>query len=496
MKIKFFLKICFLFFLVACGGVNADSFLKGVHRFKLDNGITVLIVSRGEAPVFSAFTRIKVGNIEESPHATGLAHFFEHMAFKGTPTIGTKNYQLEKGLLEEIHELGTKIVLLKKRGMQDKDLKSYQEQFKTLEEEYKKFIIPNEFVRVLQRHGGADLNANTSNDFTNYYVSLPSNRLEMWAYMESERLLNPVYREFYKEREVVAEERRMRYENSPDGQIYEAFVSEAFQTSPYKNNVIGKPEHIANYTYEQARAFHDRYYIPSRMVISLVGDLDVKKTLEVVKHYFEKLPTRPDSITQILPESLEGFPKSKTIRGQGGARMYVGFYRPAYPHVDDKVFDVLDTLLCQGRTSRLYASLVLEQKLASQVGCDASLPGTRLDGLFTIYAQPLPPHTNQDLFQGILEELHKLKTELVTSAELEKVKNNVDAHRVWAMKSNMGLASTLSFYESLTGNWNNLNTLIDEIKKIQAEDIQAVAKHYFISERQVTAFFEPQMETK
>lgn len=479
------------FTLLSCSPSGSKSLEDMVDEFTLDNGLKVLLVKREGAPVFSAYLRVNVGNIEEPQGSSGLAHFFEHMAFKGTPTIGTRDYESEKKLLLEIHTLGTQIVQQRKKGVDPKTLEPIVKRMEEVEAEHQKLLIKNEFVRIYQRNGGTDINATTSNDYTSYFVSLPSSKLGLWAHMESDRLLNPVLREFYKEKDVVAEERRMRYDTNPDGRLYEAYLFKAFNKSPYRINVIGIPEEIQGYTYKAAKDFYKKYYIPSRMVLAVVGNFNKSQAKKLIKKFFGRLPSKEDLKKEFPTEEFnKSYPREHKLFGKDEARFYIGFHRPAYPNPNDEVFDVIEGLLCDGRTSRLYSVLVNQKKMASRVSCYSSLPGSRLDGLFTFYATPLKGYTNQGIAKEILKQLTIIKEQPVSQKELDKIKNRIDANLIWGLKSNMGLARMLTYFESLTGSWKYLLDIRGKIDKITPADIQRVSKKYFVPGRQVMVSLE------
>lgn len=463
-----------------------------VKRIVLDNGLKVLLLKREGAPVFSSQIKIKVGNIEEEDGHRGLAHFFEHMAFKGTQTIGTKDYNKEKIILDRIFKIGTVIVEMKKQGKKPDDYQDLIEERKKLEDEQKQYQVRNEFMRIYQENGGVDLNATTSNDYTTYYVSLPVNKLELWAYMESERLKSPVLRDFFTEVDVVAEERRMRIDNTPQGKIYEAFMNLAFDKSPYKTVVIGPASDIQLYTPGVALDFYHKYYTPSRVVIALVGNFDVDEAEGIVRKYFSNLKSSSKKTEEVKSEILDEktFPRENVITSPEKPRFYLGYHRPTHPDPDDIVFDALQSILCEGKTSRLYKKLTLEEQKVSFVTCYASVPGARLDSLFTFYSMPLDGFTNRDIKDEIKKELIRLGQEGPTEDELQIVKNKIDAYIVYSLQSNSGLASQLAFYESLTGNWEYLYHLQDRLHSITKEDIQRVVKTYFVDSKEVTTYME------
>lgn len=465
-----------------------------VERMVLDNGMRVLLVRRNGPPIFSGYVRFKVGNLEEPEGYSGLAHFFEHMAFKGTPTIGVEDFGAEEKLLEKIHFLGTK--LTKERNTLSKaESAQLRTEFNDLQEAHQKLIVKNEFTRIYARNGSADMNATTSSDFTSYYTSLPSNKLELWAFLESERIKRPVLREFFKERDVVGEERRMRYDNSPEGQLFEAFMNRSFDKGPYKTLSIGSSEEIASYTPDVALEFRSKYYVPSRMVVAIVGNFNVDEAKTYIREYFGDLKDYRNQDYPYIDEPLaEDFPRQVTISGKDRARFYLGYHRPAYPHPDDKVFDVIHSLFCDGRTSYLYKTLVTDEKIAASVSCYSSLPGARLPGLFSFYAVPFAGHSNQEVEQRLIEILQAYQNRDVTDQDIQKVANRIEVDTLRELRGNMGLAGLLSYYEILSGDWQYIYQVINDVKGVDAEDIKRVIQKYFVPARQVSAYYETHVE--
>jgi predicted Zn-dependent peptidase len=461
-----------------------------VRRIKLDNGMTILLLKREGAPIFAAQIKVKVGGIEEEPGASGLAHFFEHMAFKGTDKIGTKDYEKEKPLIDQMAVVGTKIAEMKRDGKGPEAYQDLMAQRKDLEKQLAQYEVKNEFVDIFQRNGGADLNASTSNDFTTFYVSMPSNKLELWAYLESTRLGTRVLRELFSEVDVVAEERRMRYEDSPDGHLYEAYNATAFKVSPYGVPVIGYAKDIQTYTPELAQNFYKKYYVPARMVVAVVGNFDLDAADAMMRKYFSRIPKGVNPPMDFPKEPLTGFPRDVTLTGPEKSRFYLGYHRPAHPHPDDIVMDVIQNILCEGRTSRLYKRLVLDEKKVAAVDCYSSIPGARLDSLFTFFAVPLQGHNNHEIITNIKEVVAKLAEEGPTEQEMQIVKNNIDAELIYSLDSNDGLASQLAFYESLTGDWQYIYELQDRVHSITADDVKRVLKSYFNPDREVAALYE------
>src|SRR6202158_945148 len=248
--------------LVSAAFVTAQdvaSFEKRITVKKLQNGLTVMICERPEAPVFSFFTLVDAGSVQDPMGQTGMAHMFEHMAFKGTDKIGTTNYAVEKVALEKVEQTYAAYIAerVKPVGRDEKKLKDLEKAWSDAVAEANKYVKPNEFPQIVEINGGEDLNANTSDDETNYFYSFPENRLELWAYLESERFLHPVMREFYKERNVVIEERRMRVDSNPIGRLLEQFTTAAFQAHSYHRPGIGWISDLNSFSATDAKQFFD-----------------------------------------------------------------------------------------------------------------------------------------------------------------------------------------------------------------------------------------------
>ena len=468
-----------------------------VKEIVLENGMTFLLLKRGQAPVFSAQIDVKVGSIEEESGESGLAHFFEHLAFKGTETIGTKDFSKEKPILDEILKIGTEIVERKKAKQDPKDYEPLVKRMEELQKEQAKYTVPNELLKIVQKNGGLNFNASTGNDFTSYYVSFPSHKMELWAYLESERLKNRIFREFFTEIDVVKEERRMRIDNSPEGRMFETFLKTAFQKNPYKILPIGLPEDIATSTPKKALDFYQRYYTPSRMVAVLVGDFNIVDAERIIRRYFSKLPKVQEMHKEFPKEVLDdSFPRMVTVFDDVSPRLYLGFYRPAYDDPDDIVLDVVKSVLCDGKTSRFYKRLILEEKKAASVSCSSAFPGVRLDNFFLILALPVHDVSVQDVEKIILDEIEKLAKTGPTQRELEIVKNQIDADLIYSLRENSGLASSLAFYEILTGDWRYIYDLQKRVHEISSEDVKRVVGKYFVKERKVSGYLERRQDGK
>ena len=274
---------------VICRAQDLASFEKRTTVKVLPNGLTVVVVERPEAPVFSFFTHVDVGSDREYPGITGLAHMFEHMAFKGTDQIGTTEYAKEKPALDKVEQAYQAYLREREKpvGGDEKKVAELQAAWQQAMKEAQKYVKENQFGQIVEENGGVGLNAFTSNEETAYHYSFPSNRVELWAYLDSERFLHPVFREFYKEREVVHEERRMRTESSPFGRLFEQALATAFTAHPYGQPIVGWPSDLESFSATDAAAFYKKNYVPANMVIALVGDLKAAEVMPVIEKYFE-----------------------------------------------------------------------------------------------------------------------------------------------------------------------------------------------------------------
>ncbi len=275
--LKSFSPIFIIFIATLCSAQDLASFEKHVLVKKLPNGLTAIVCQRPDsAPVFSFNTNVDAGSVQDPMGKTGLAHMFEHMAFKGTDTIGTKNYSAEKVALAKVEKAYAAYLHERDKpvGRDEAKLKQLEKAWQDGIKDAQQYVVPNEFGEIIERNGGEDLNASTSDDNTEYHYSFAVNRLEIWAYLESERFIHPVFREFYKERNVVIEERRMRTDSNPIGRLVEQFIAEAFAAHPYHRPTIGYLSDLNSFSATDAEAFFNTYYIPSNMVVAVAGDVD------------------------------------------------------------------------------------------------------------------------------------------------------------------------------------------------------------------------------
>ncbi|MDZ8106828.1 MAG: pitrilysin family protein [Nostoc sp. DedQUE12a] len=459
-----------------------DRVIKELTEFRLDNGLKFIVLERHQAPVVSFLTYADVGGVDEPDGKTGVAHFLEHLAFKGTTRIGTEDYKAEKPLLERLEQLDAEILAAKADGKKD-EVARLEAEFKQVESQAAKLVKQNELGRIVEQAGGVGLNATTSSEATRYFYSFPANKLELWMSLESERFLDPVIRrEFYKERDVILEERRMRVDNSPIGAMLEKFIDTAYKVHPYRRPVIGYDKDIRNLTPEDVQKFYDAYYVPNNLAIAIVGDVNPTEVKKLAQTYFGRYQAKAKGSPKIPVEPQQKQTREVTLQLPSQPLYLEGYHRPSITHPDNVVYEIIGSLLSDGRTSRLYKSLVEKQRLALNAQGFSGFPGDKYPNLMLFYALTAPGHTVDELAIALRQEIEKLKTEPVAADELQRVKTQARADLLRALKSNTGMAQQLLEYEVKTGSWRNLFKELDEIAAVTPGDIQRVAKATFTPE--------------
>ena len=481
--------------LLTAQGVGGQEISLDVTEQTLTNGMKLLIVPMRSSFTFSAYLRFKIGSAQEQAGKTGLSHMLEHMMFKGTRLIGAVDTEAEEPILEKLdglhqelsklHEAEQSPLTLKDPGRRLALEKEIAETTATL----KRFIIPNEFWQIYQRHGAVGLNASTSRDGTQYHVSLPSNRLELWAFLESDRIENPVFRDFYTERAVVREERRQRYEANPEGALLESLFALAFAAHPYRNPVIGWPSDTENLLRPDAMRHFKTFYAPNNMVAVLVGDLDPERTARIIEEEFGSIPPQPLPELRITQEPPQRGERRASIRFDAQPRMMIGYHIPALGHADTYALQVAATILGSGRTSRFYRGLIDGKRLASSI--EASTTPNRDPGLLIISAVPRAPHTLEELEKGIDAEIERLKESIVTDRELQRVRTQLEADLVRSLRSPASLAAQLGSAQALAGDWRYLLESRKRMKAVTADDVQRAVKTYLAPENRTVATLLP-----
>jgi predicted Zn-dependent peptidase len=463
-----------------------------VQEVILDNGMKLLLVQRKGSPNISAGWIAKVGSVNERPGVTGISHLFEHMMFKGTQTIGTKNIEedlklnleldrVRAELRKEEQALATKLRQGEITDAKDPKVRSPRHQqllaeFDHLNARQKDLLIKNEFDKIYTSSGASGMNAGTTEDFTIYFISVPSNKLELWFWMESDRLSNPVFREFYTERDVVAEERRRTFESTPTGRYAMQFDAMFWKSSPYGWPVIGWPSDLEAITREDAMAYFGAYYAPNNITACLVGDFDPAQAIALAKKYFVRLARgrhEPEPVRTI--EEPQYGEQRMSASAETSPEVRIRFHTVADGHQDEPAFLILGRLL-NDRTGRLYKSLVLEQQVASSAA--AFHNGLKYEGYFEFRGVARAGKTPEQVEQAIYKVIEKLQAEPPPERELQKVKNEEAATNFRRLQSGFSLMQQLLIADVNRG-WQTINTDPPRMQAVTAKDIQRIAKKYF-----------------
>ncbi|MGA9244735.1 MAG: pitrilysin family protein [Silvibacterium sp.] len=467
-------------------------FEKRVTTKVLPNGLTLIVLERPGAPVFSYFTIVDAGDANDPGGQSGLAHMFEHLAFKGTKEIGTTNYAAEKIALDKVEAAYAAYDTEYRRrvGQDPAKLKQLHEAFLAAQKDAQQYVIPNEFTEIAEANGASGLNAETSLDATQYFWSMPSNRLELWADMESDRIANPVPREFYKERDVVMEERRMRIDSNPIGRMEEQFLAAAYVAHPYHRPGVGWQSELSQITATEAETFHKKYYVPANIVIAVAGDVKASEAMPVLEKYFGAIPAgqKPEAMTTVEPPQTAE--KSVIIKEATQPLYLEGYHRPDYLDPDDAVYDAIQDIFSNGRTSRLYRSLVRDQQIAAVAEGFSGFPGDKYPGLFAFAALPNQGHTPEEMRTAIHKEIEKLKTTDVTDEELAMFKTRARADLLRGLGDNQGLAEQLAIYQQRYGDWRELFNQLHKIDAVTKADVRRVANKVFVDNNRTYAMIE------
>ena len=463
---------------------------KRVVEKTLPNGLKVILLPRPFAPVISMVTYADVGGVDENQNATGLAHIFEHMAFKGTTTIGTKDYDKEVEAMKKEDDafLALRAERLRRPRPDPDKLEQLEAALRQAQDEARACVVPNELGEIIERAGGKDLNAFTSFDQTVYLYSLPSNKLELWATLEADRFTNPVLREFYKEKDVIMEERRMA-ESQPTGRLFIDFMPVAYQASMYRSFVIGWMSDLEAITRAQAEAWFAKYYRARNLTAVVVGDVDPATAMPILERTVGTIPPgeKPGAVVTVEPPQRAE--KRIVMEDPSQPFLIIGYHKGDINDPDNAVYEAINDILAEGRSSRVYKSLVTDKKVALYAGAFTQL-GQKYPGLFLFIAVPNQGKTNAECEDAIYEEIEKLKQEPVSGAELQAVKAKEKKKFLNSIGSNMGLAMQLASAQNLMGDWREIFRSLEKIDKVSAEDIQRVARATFVKSNRTVGMIE------
>jgi predicted Zn-dependent peptidase len=473
-----------------------------VQEYVLSNGLKLLMVPKKGDPNVAAGWVAKVGSVNERPGITGISHLFEHMMFKGTHTIGTTDIQKDLKLIEQMDAIKGEIRKEEQAQLQRLRLGEVSDltdpknrtprhnellqELAKVEKAEKDILIKSEFDKIYTTAGASGMNAGTSEDFTVFFINVPANKLELWFWMESDRLLNPVFREFYSERDVVREERRLRIESTPTGKFEEEYNSLFWSSSPYGWPVVGWPSDLDGLTREEALAYFAVNYAPNNIAACLVGDFEPGRAKELADRYFGRLKRNPEQAPPIRTREVEQQAEKRMIAyAETNPEARIRYHTVADGHVDEPALSVMGSIL-SGRTGRLYKSLVLEQKVANSAF--AGQNGQKWEGYFMLSAVAKPGQTPEQVEQALYKEIEKLQKERVPDHELQKVKNQYAADNFRRVQSNFFLMIHLLLAENNRG-WESFNEDPKKLAAVSADDVQRVANRYFKPENRAVALY-------
>ena len=456
-----------------------------VVEHELANGMRWLVLPRTGAPTVSFIVKFRVGAVNEVRGQTGIAHLLEHLLFKGTETLGTQDPSAERLLFVRMDALQDSILGLEARG-DTTAVSSLRERIDSLETEAGAQVLPNEFERVLSTNGGRGLNASTDWESTTYFVEMPSNRAELWFLLESDRMANPVFREFYAERDVVAEERRLTVETNPGGLLFEAHMAAAFTIHPYGQPVVGYMSDIQRLRRPDVEAYFRRYYGPRNAVVAVVGDVDADQILAWADEYFSDLPAGqiPEPVVSVEPAQTGE--RRVEVAFDAGPQVRIGWPVVETAHPDAPALTVLSWLLTGGPTSRLHRHLVTQDRVATAIYSSMG-PGIQFPAIFTIDATPRFPNTTDDVEAAVYAELDSLRRTPPSERELQRIRNQLEAGEIRQLTSNRGLALQLAGSASAFGDWRTTFGFTDRLAAVDPEDVRRVARRFFTRQHRTVA---------
>jgi predicted Zn-dependent peptidase len=468
-----------------------------VHYDILNNGLRLLVVPDTNVAVVSCRLYYFVGSMYESAGYTGLAHMFEHMMFKGTKKLGTTDYAKEVPLIKSIDSLDRLLYLQDEKGLgvnpassapadvQRSRFKidsgkittdaSLRAQIAGVLEKQRAFIKKDEIWDLYKNNGGTHLNAWTADDMTAYIVTLPKNKVELFYWIEADRMREPILREFVSERDVVMEERRMRYDNRPIGRYWERLNALFYVASPYRNPTIGWAPDIRAFTREKLDQYIHRYYTPDNALIVLVGNIDPANARKEVERYFGSIPRAPQPKQEIVTREPSPIGETRfTVFDEATPRIDMLFHTPGYPHDDLYKLDVIGGIF-SGRSGRLYRRLVDKEGLCTSI--DAENDQRLFDGYFQISAELKADADPAKVERIIREEVAAAAATPPTAVEMRRITNEIRMSFVSDLKDLEGLSDRLAWFERLHS-WKDMVDYPDRIAQVKAEDIPAVVKKY------------------
>jgi predicted Zn-dependent peptidase len=461
------------FYAIASGSPTAVDIKVPVTFDTLKNGLRIIVVPDTNVAVVSCRLYYFVGSIYEAPGYTGLSHMYEHMMFKGTRKLGTTNYAAEVPVMASIDSLDA----LRQRSAASSDsiMEHYRKQIAALLDKQRSFIKKDEIWELYQNNGATQLNAWTADDMTAYIVTLPKNKIELFYWIESDRMRNPVLREFVSERDVIMEERRMRYDNKPIGRYWERLNACFYTASPFRNPTIGWASDIPAYSRDKMERHINKYYTPDNALVVLVGNIDPVKAKKGIERYFGAIPRAAKPKEEVITREPDPIGETRfTVRDNAAPRIDMLFHTPGYPSDALYKLDVVEAVF-SGRSGRLYRRLVDKEGLCTSVGAGNGIQ--LFDSYFSIWAQ-LKNDADPARVEAIIrEEIAALAKTPPSPVEMMRVQNEIKMDFVSELTSLEGLSDRLAWFERLRS-WKDMSEYPKRIADVKREDIPAVVRQY------------------
>lgn len=463
---------------------------KKVTEFTLANGLHFILVERHQVPIVSFHTYLTAGSAQDPAGKTGLASLVARLAFNGTEAIGSRNWPAEKKALEEVEAVFDRVD--EERG---KGLKSSPGALALLEAGETPALTAafreqntGEYLRAIQENGGVGIDSHATPDSIETSYSLPSNRIELWFVLESQRLAHPVFRDFYRERRKLSNDIAALMGPRSPARLRQSLLATAFEYLPYRNPVLGWRSDVDALRPADAKAFLDAYGGPGNTVAAIVGDVDPAGARRLAERYFGPIPARPHPRPMEPQEPPQAGPKTVAIWSDSQPLVMIGYKRPAETHRDDPALDIVATILGDKRTGWLQKELVEERRIAQNVEAMANFPSGRYVSLFVLSAVPDRDHTLEENRKAIDELLARLQSKPVEPENLARAKNILRGKFIRMLGSNRELAALLPLVYANYGDWRKLFAILDEYDRLTAEDIQRVAVEYFVPTGRTTAY--------
>jgi predicted Zn-dependent peptidase len=475
----------------ASDGPGADR--PPVQKEVLENGLTVLVLQRTTAPTAALTVQFRVGGVDERPGETGIAHLLEHLLFKGTRSVGTSDPDQEAEWLRRVDATWDSIAALGRDAESADERAALSTRLEAREDSARTFVISNQFDEILARNGARGLNAMTTAETTTYFVEVPSNAVELWFLMEGDRMTDPVFREFFTERDVVLEERRLRVDSDPAGRLYEAHMAEAFRVHPYGQPVVGTRRDLESLSRPQVEAYYRRFYGAANAVVTVVGDVEPDSVFAWARTYLGGVP-RGEAVQPVQAvEPRQSEERRISVRGDGQPALRMGWRTVPGDHPDAPALVMASAILTGGRTSRMYRQLVQSDRLAAAVS-SSLVPGSLYPALFALSALPAPDRTVAEVDAAIQAEIARLASSSPDVVELDRVKRQLEATRVRRLRTNLGLALQLAEAESLRGDWRWAFDGVEALLEVQPDDVRRVVARYLTPGSRTLAILEAARE--